>query len=102
MVHGISVTGTNYVISYQARRSTKQTDRMLVLVREERKAGGQPLAKILAADLGVFALSRVLRNPTILEAGRIRPIVSSLCLPRPHYPAIRRLLIRDNLEVDTP
>ena len=49
-----------------------------------------------AADGGEFALSGVLRNPTELEAGRIRPFVSLLCLPSPHYPAAR-FLKRDDL-----
>jgi len=47
------------------------------------------------ADIGVLAVIRVPRDPPILEAGGIRPVVRLLHLPRPLYPAARFLIGRD-------
>ena len=48
------------------------------------------------ADIRVLAFIRVPRDPAILEASGIRPVVRILRLPRPLYPTAR-FLVRRNL-----
>jgi|SRR5882762_6016700 len=61
---------------------------------------GESMQGSLVADVWVFVVGRVLRNPPVLEAGLIRPIVCLLCFPGPLEPATT-VLVRYDLEKNT-
>jgi hypothetical protein len=49
-------------------------------------------------DSRVLDRSRVLGDPAVLQAGRVRPLVRTFRLPRPHDPPAR-LFVRDDLSL---
>lgn len=53
---------------------------------------------LLTTDSRVLERSGVLGDPAVLQAGRVRPLVRTFRLPRPHDPPTR-LFIRDDLSL---